>query len=134
MRPIHVTKAINNFLRATKENRKDLLSFGVEVEFQVDTDYHDNFDEDAYDEACNEALRELIDERVSRNLLDYICERHLSKRLTDIISCLITDVPKDEPAGPSPEDMAAMGGGMGGMGGMGGGMPGMGGMGMPGMM
>ena len=38
-------------------------------------------------------------------------------------SCLITDIPKEEPEGPPP------GADMGGMGGMGGGMPGMGGMG-----
>ena len=38
-------------------------------------------------------------------------------------SCLITEIPKDEPEGPPP------GADMGGMGGMGGGMPGMGGMG-----
>ena len=49
-------------------------------------------------------------------------------------SCLISDIPSDEPAGPGgPPDMGGgMGGGMpgmGGMGGMGGGMPGMGGMG-----
>jgi len=51
-------------------------------------------------------------------------------------SCLITEIPKEEePAGPGPEGMGGMPGGMGGMGGMGGGMPGMGGMGggMPGM-
>jgi chaperonin GroEL len=48
-------------------------------------------------------------------------------------SCLITDIPVDEPEGPPPGadmgGMGGMGGGMPGMGGMGGGMPGMGGMG-----
>ncbi len=48
-------------------------------------------------------------------------------------SCLITDIPTDEPEGPPPGadmgGMGGMGGGMPGMGGMGGGMPGMGGMG-----
>jgi hypothetical protein len=36
-RPIHVTKKINEFLRSTKTERKDLLSFGVEIETQCDS-------------------------------------------------------------------------------------------------
>ena len=34
-------------------------------------------------------------------------------------SCLLTDIPKEEPAGPDPNAMGGMGGGMPGMGGMG---------------
>ncbi|MBR2002982.1 MAG: molecular chaperone GroEL, partial [Thermoguttaceae bacterium] len=34
-------------------------------------------------------------------------------------SCLLTDIPKEEPAAPDPNAMGGMGGGMPGMGGMG---------------